>query len=363
MATGEPGHLAGSERLREIIRRPCMSDPTPPFSSPIFFDDARPVRFYTAPRLRPRYWLHGLLLLATFLTTLAVGAKFQYNFLHQVPVLGLEDDSGFPFPLLWILHRPANLLLGLPFSLSLMGILLAHEMGHYVYCRRYHVQATLPFFLPAPTLIGTLGAFIRIKSPIRTRRALFDIGIGGPIAGFVVALPLLVIGLALSQPASGPHSMLDFGFPYIFTLVHQFCGPAMPLERIQLHPVAIAAWFGMFATSLNLLPGGQLDGGHIIASLWPRAHRWISVLTIVTLLALSWFVFIGWLLWAVFLLVALRHPRVPEHPKLNPARLWIALLGMIMLAVTITPRPFADSDQPNDDMSIHDIVRKYLPGG
>lgn len=122
-----------------------MSEPTPPLSSPIYFDDARPIRFYVASRIRPRYWLHALLLLATFFTTLVVGAKFQFNFTHHLPLLGADEDA-FPFPLLWILHRPANLLLGLPFSFSLMGILLAHEMGHYVYCRRYHVQATLPFF-------------------------------------------------------------------------------------------------------------------------------------------------------------------------------------------------------------------------
>lgn len=340
-----------------------MSDPTPPLTSPIYFDDARSIRYYSAPRLRHRYWLHSLLLLATFFTTLVVGAKFQFNFSHHIPVLGLDDDSGFPFPLGWILHHPANLLLGLPFSLSLMGILLAHEMGHYVYCRRYHVQATLPFFLPAPTLIGTLGAFIRIKSPIPTRRALFDIGISGPIAGFIVALPLLFLGLSLSQPISGHHAVLSFGYPYIFTLVQKLCRPAIPLDHIQLHPVAIAAWFGMFATSLNLLPGGQLDGGHIVASIWPRAHRWISLLTIAALFVLAWFTFIGWLLWAVFLLIALRHPRIPEYPPLNAGRLWIGLLAMVMLAVTIIPRPFSDSDQPNESMSIHDMVQKYLPGG
>jgi membrane-associated protease RseP (regulator of RpoE activity) len=339
-----------------------MSEPTPPLSSSTLFDKAVPIRYYSAPRLRPRYWLHGLLLLATFFTTLVVGAKFQFNFAHHLPLLGAEDDA-FPFPLFWVLHRPANLLLGLPFSLSLMGILLAHEMGHYLYCRRYHVAATLPFFLPAPTLIGTLGAFIRIKSPIRTRRALFDIGIGGPIAGFVVAFPLLFLGIALSQP-SGPHEpLLDFGFPYIFALVHRFCGPAVPLSQLQLHPIAIAAWFGMFATSLNLLPGGQLDGGHIVASLWPRAHRWISLLTIAALLALAWYLFIGWLLWAVFMVVAFRHPRVPDFPRLNAGRLWLAVLAMIMLAVTVTPRPFSDSDQPNEGMSMHDIVLKFLPGG
>jgi|ERR1019366_587700 Zn-dependent protease len=333
-----------------------MSNPTPPLSSQSYYEDLRPIRFYMAPRVRPRYWLHGLLLIATFLTTLAVGAKFQYNFLHHLPVLGPNDDSAFPFPLLWILHRPANLLLGLPFALSLMGILLAHEMGHYLYCRKYHVAATLPFFLPAPTLIGTLGAFIRIKSPMRTRRALFDIGIGGPIAGFVIAVPLLFVGLLLSQPAILHTDPLGFGFPLIFHLAHWICGPNVPLDRIQLHPVAIAAWFGMFATSLNLLPGGQLDGGHILASIWPRAHRHISVLTITALLAMSWFLFAGWLLWAIFLTIALRHPWVPDQPRLNPGRLWIAALGVIMLAITIAPRPFSHSSLP-------EVIQQLRHGG
>lgn len=212
-------------------------------------------------------------------------------------------------------------------------------------------------------MIGTLGAFIRIKSPIRTRQALFDIGIGGPIAGFLVALPLLFLGMTLSQPAGAHQPLLDFGFPYVFTLVHHLCGPALPLSHLQLHPIAIAAWFGMFATSLNLLPGGQLDGGHIIASLWPRAHRWISLCTVAALLALAWYLFIGWLLWAVFMIVALRHPRIPEHPRLNAGRLGLAVLAMVLLAVTVTPRPFSDSGQPNDGMSMHDIVLKFMPGG
>lgn len=315
----------------------------------------QPVEVFVYSRPRHRYWLHGLLLLATLFTTLTVGAQFQYNFLHHLPVIG--DD--FPFPLMWVLRHPANLLLGIPFAFSLLGILLAHEMGHYLYCRKYHVDATLPFFLPAPTLIGTLGAFIRIKSPIRTRRALFDIGIGGPIAGFVLAVPLMFLGLMLSR--AGRPQDADFGFPLIFSLAHRICGPRVPLSHIRLHPVAIAAWFGMFATALNLLPGGQLDGGHIIASVWPRAHRWITYCSIAALVALSWYCFVGWLLWAIFLFVARRHPYVPQLPKLNAARVGIALLGMIMLVVTLAPRPFEFQDPSGDGMSVRDIVVRTFP--
>lgn len=326
-----------------------MSDPNTPLptESPEY-DYPVPVYYY--PRVKTRYWLHALLLALTFFTTLTVGAKFQDNFMHHQPLIG----DGFPFPLLWVLHQPSNLLLGLPFALSLMGILLAHEMGHYVYCRRYHVLATLPYFLPAPTLIGTLGAFIRIKSPIRSRKALFDIGIGGPIAGFVVAMPLLFLGLALSRAGSG--EPIDFGFPLVFHLAHIVCGPRVALSQTALHPIAIAAWFGMFATSLNLLPGGQLDGGHILASVWPRTHRWISICTIIALFGLSFFLFLGWLLWAIFLAIAIRHPWVPEYPPLDKPRRWIAFCGLVMLVITIAPRPFAG-------LSIYDFIMYWKHGG
>ena len=138
------------------------------------------------------------------MTTLTVGARLQYNFSQNLPILSESDDALPMFPVTWVIHHPSRLLLGLPFSLALMGILLAHEMGHYLYCRRYGVQATLPFFIPAPTLIGTLGAFIRIRSRIRSRDALFDIGIAGPLAGFVVALPVMFVGLLLSHATPAP---------------------------------------------------------------------------------------------------------------------------------------------------------------
>lgn len=233
-------------------------------------------------RPRQRYWLHILLLFATFFTTLVVGARLEWNFQHSLPPFVLTDSI---FPVVWALQG-RNLLLGIPFSLTLMGILLAHELGHYLYCVKYRVSATLPFFIPCPTLIGTLGAFIRIRSPLRSRSILFDIGIAGPIAGFVVALPVLFLSLGRSQiaPLGVGFEHIALGYPLIFTLVRKlliisgFGGAiaSVPLSRLYLHPVAIAAWVGMFATSLNLLPGGQLDGGHIVFAVSPRAHRTIS---------------------------------------------------------------------------------------
>lgn len=323
-----------------------MSEPNSPeilVPSEIYSPD-RHVIYVERPR--QRYWLHILLLLATFFTTLVVGARLEWNFQHSLPPFLLDDSI---FPVLWAL-KGRNLLLGIPFSLTLMGILLAHELGHYLYCVRYRVSATLPFFIPFPTLIGTLGAFIRIRSPLRSRSILFDIGIAGPIAGFVVALPVLFLSLGHSQiapPAVGfEHIVL--GYPLIFTLMRKLLiisgmGSAIasaPLSHLYLHPVAIAAWVGMFATSLNLLPGGQLDGGHIIFAVSPRAHRTISRLTILALIPLAIFCWTGWIVWAVLLrLSGMRHPAVSEWPGISPGRRWLALLGLLMLVLTFAPAP------------------------
>jgi membrane-associated protease RseP (regulator of RpoE activity) len=301
------------------------------------------------------YWLHALLLLLTCFTTLVVGARMQFNFQHNQSVFSLEDDAAPLFPASWILH-PARLLPGLPFAATLMLILMAHEMGHYLYCKKYGVWATLPFFIPAPTLIGTLGAFIRIRSPIRSRTALFDIGIAGPIAGFVVALGVLFVSLGLSKPipASASPADLEIGFPLIFQLIHRLLASAggnatatLPLNRVLLHPTTIAAWVGMFATSLNLLPGGQLDGGHIIFSIAPQVHKFVSRLTILILLPLAYYLWVGWLVWAVLLqLSSFRHPQVAEWPRVSGVRAWLAVFALAMLILTLTPAPFAHASAP-----------------
>ena len=341
-----------------------MSDPSFPISSTTV-EYYHPAQVLAVPPLaRPRYWLHGLLLFATVLTTLIVGARMQFNFLNGLPAFYAGDDSVSIFPVGWALLHPAHLLLGIPFSLTLMLILMAHEMGHYLYCRRYGVSATLPFFIPFPTLIGTLGAFIRIRSQIRSRSELFDIGIAGPIAGFVVAVVVLASGLGFSKAMSAPGVVLDNSFlpnyPLIFVLVHHLLGIAglghgaagLPLNRVLIHPTVIAAWVGMFATSLNLLPGGQLDGGHIVFSIAPRLHRTVSRLTIVVLLPLAYYCWVGWLVWAVLLrLSGMRHPAVPEYPTITGGRRWLTVGALIMLVLTFTPAPFAQS-------SLLDVIRQ-----
>lgn len=298
------------------------------------------------PRLRPRYWVHILLLLATVFTTLVVGARLEWNFQRGLPPFALEESI---FPVVWAL-RGHHLLLGVPFSLTLMLILLAHEMGHYLYCLKYRVQATLPFFIPFPTLIGTLGAFIRIRSPLRSRAILFDIGIAGPIAGFVVAVPVLIFSLGRSHvaPLGAAPPDIWLGYPLVFYLARKFLvvighGAAIglvPMSQLYLDPMAVAAWVGMFATSLNLLPGGQLDGGHIVFAVSPRAHRKISSATILALIPLALFCWTGWLVWAVLLRVSgMRHPEVAEWPDITPARKWLAGFALVMLVLTFSYAP------------------------
>ena len=338
-----------------------MSEHTPPVTSATL-EDYRPM---PVPEWRPprqRYWLHALLLLATCFSTLVVGARMQHNFALGRPAFLIDGSDSF-FGMPWALRDPARLLLGIPFAGTLMLILLAHEMGHYLYCKRYGVWATLPFFIPAPTLIGTFGAFIRIRSPIRSRTALFDIGIAGPIAGFVVALAVLVVSLGLSKPVltGTPPGTLDLGFPLVFQFLHRFLATLsgahsiarLPLDRTLLHPTAIAAWVGMFATSLNLLPGGQLDGGHIVFSIAPRAHKFVSRMTILILLPMAYYLWMGWFVWAILLwLSSFRHPQVAEWPKVSGGRAWLAIFALLMLALTLTPAPFLHASVP-------DVLREF----
>jgi membrane-associated protease RseP (regulator of RpoE activity) len=318
-----------------------MSDPV--FPASVLEPAPQQHSVYIVHPLRRRYWLHLLLFAATVFTTLIVGARLQYNFYRGLPQFSSQEDM---FPVQWALEQPSRLLLGIPFSAALLAILLAHEMGHFVYAQRNRVYATLPFFLPAPTLIGTLGAFIRIRSPIRSRAALFDIGIAGPIAGFVVAVPVLFLSLLLSRPLSSEpsQSMLTLGYPLVFQLAWSVLHPhaALHLDQLSLSPIAIAAWVGMFATSLNLLPGGQLDGGHIIYAVSPRFHKNISRLTVLALVPMGIFFWTGWLVWAVLLLVTLmRHPPVPAYPPLDSKRKLLALIALLMFALTLIPEPFA----------------------
>jgi membrane-associated protease RseP (regulator of RpoE activity) len=328
--------------------------PLPQYEYQVYDPERREISVVVVHPPKRRYWLHALLFVATIFTTLCVGARLQDNFNHGFAPFSSDADL-WPWP--WIFEDWHRLALGIPFCACLLAILTAHEFGHFVLCVRRKVYATLPFFIPAPTLIGTMGAFIRIRSPIRSRADLFDIGIAGPIAGFVVAVPVLLFALAASKPlAPGPDSAgLPLGLPLIFHLAHWIVAATgsatlshLDFAHMCLHPTAVAAWVGMFATSLNLLPGGQLDGGHIIFALAPRLHRPISTLSVLVLLPMSWFLWAGWLLWAVVIrLTGSSRPLVPLAPSLDKKRIVLAAFALLMLILTLSPAPLpGDSDQP-----------------
>jgi len=281
-------------------------------------------------RARERIWLHWLLFGLTLLTTTVVGAAMQLDFDRNVPFD--LDNSLTIYAELW--RHPGTLFLGLPFSLTLMVILLAHEFGHYLAAMYHRVDASLPYFMPSP-ILGTFGAFIRVRSPIYSKKVLFDIGISGPLAGFVFLLPALSVGLAFSKviPGIGHQSPMHFGVPLLERLLEWVIFPGARAVDIYLHPVARAAWVGMFSTALNLLPIGQLDGGHILYSFFSARHRTISKVLCIALLPLGRF-WLGWLLWGLLLLwLGRRHPVVDDPSPLSAGRVklgWLALVIFIL---------------------------------
>lgn len=299
---------------------------------------------------RKQYLIAFALLFLTFFTTLVVGVRLHFNYEHGLAPFAMTDDSIERFPITWIWQAPQRLLGGLPFALSVMGILLAHELGHYLMCRRYRVDATPPYFIPAPTLIGTMGAFIKIRSAFPSRRSLFDIGIAGPIAGFVLAVPISVVGMLLSYPVEKvPSADIQLGYPLLFRALHGLfmqlhLQPHQSISHLVLHPLAIAGWTGMFATALNLLPGGQLDGGHIVFAWSERAHKYVSWLTILALMPFAYYKWVGWLMWGVVLFVTgRRHPIVYDNDRLDTKRKALVGFAVLMLVLSIVPAPVVNS--------------------
>jgi len=282
----------------------------------------------------------GLFLL-TLLTSLLAGAHFAAAYAHNQAA---SFDAFFQmFPLAY--HHPSLLLSGLPFAVTLLTILLAHELGHYFACRHHHIHSSYPFFIPAPTLIGTFGAFILIRSPIRSSRALFDVGASGPLVGFLFALPPLAYGVLHARviPALGSDGNADliFGVPLVLKLVTAVLQPNAQAADLLLHPVGRAAWVGLFATALNLLPVGQLDGGHIVRSVSPTAHRWVSLLLPLLLIPLGFFVWKGWYFWAAILL-GLRFFRMApiyDPTPLDPDRRFGAVIALIVFLLCFMANP------------------------
>ena len=277
----------------------------------------------------------------TLASTTIVGSRMQANFDRNLPFFDLERDIA-AFALLW--RNPMLLLPGLPFSLTLLTILLAHEFGHYFACVYYRIDASLPYFLPAPTFTGTLGAFIRIRAPIYSKRVLFDVGVAGPLAGFVFLLPALAIGLAFSKiiPGINHQGAFAFGTPALLWLLERAVFPGIPTSDIYLHPVARAAWIGILATALNLLPIGQLDGGHILYSMVGDRHKLMSRVFAALLVPIGIFFWSGWLVWAVLLLLfGMRHPAIYDPSELGPGRKRLAWLSLAIFLVCFTLAPIS----------------------
>lgn len=261
--------------------------------------------------------IHIVLFVATFITTAMAGA-FQ---------VGADPIT-----------NPASIRAGFPFAVTLLSILLIHELGHYALSQVHGVRATLPYFIPAPPIfIGTFGAFIRMKSPPPSRRALFDVGAAGPWAGLILAIPAVLIGLRLSEvrPAGMNDGGLVLGDSLLFSFLTRLAlGVTGDDVTIMLHPIALAGWFGLFVTFLNLLPVGQLDGGHVSYALFGHWHRWISRLFLVVIAVLGFEGWQGWFVWVVLLMfIGLDHP-----PTLDA---WTPLDGRRRLAAWLTIGAFA----------------------
>jgi membrane-associated protease RseP (regulator of RpoE activity) len=293
------------------------------------------------PKFQDRVWLHILLFVLTIATTTLVGASQYASFLTDFL------DRGLPMPVRSLILR------GFWYSGTILAILGCHELGHYFACRYYDVDASLPFFLPAPLpLTGTLGAFIRIREPIPAKRMLFDIGIAGPIAGFVVAVPALFIGLAMSHVVRIPPHFTgaELGEPLLFKLASWLVWGNPPRGySINMHPVAFAAWFGLLATALNLFPIGQLDGGHISYSVLGRKSSNVTLTMIAAAIVLTYYS-ASWLVWTGLMLVMLavfgrHHPPVPdEDVPLDRTRMILALVALGMFVLCFTPAPISSLD-------------------
>ena len=321
--------------------------PGPPFSSPLIElvpspspDGGREIYSQVARRPdRPRYGLALLLFVLTFLCATTLGPVMLYFDGADLPWMS-------PANVVRVWTHPDLLAAGLAFSLSALTILFCHEMGHYVACRIYRIPCTLPYFLPVPINFGTFGAFIRIKAPIYSKRQLFDVGIAGPIAGFVALIPFLLYGVAHSRVIPAPHGPgadLSLGPCLAIDLaIRLFHGPLREGMALDLHPAAMAAWLGLLATSINLLPLGQLDGGHILYAATGRLQRRLA-LPIWLLLAIMGRLWPGWWLWCVIVLViGLFHPPVyDESIPLDRKRRLLAWAALAMLVLSFMPAPIS----------------------
>ncbi len=276
-----------------------------------------------APR-PPRNWINVALFFITLATTTLAGSLQE----------GVNP-----------LQNPDQIYKGIPFSFSLMGILLAHELGHYIISRKHGLHVTLPFFIPAPSFIGTFGAFIKMRSPVRNRKMLLDVGAAGPLVGVAAAIPFLVYGFQHSEVKMVQgQAGVNLGSSLLLWILSRLTiGPLADGYDIIIHPVGFAGWIGLLVTSLNLLPVGQLDGGHVAYALLGRIQDHVSKLVFIALLVLGILGWQGWLFWGVILLImGFRHPPLMEWgDALDPRRKVIGWVTVAVFILTFTPVPFS----------------------
>jgi membrane-associated protease RseP (regulator of RpoE activity) len=311
-----------------------VHEPLPP--API---EGLPVTITSPRKFQDRRWLHVTLLVLTLASTTLLGVDRYLSY--------ASDFGRQPIAISSVL-----ILQGLWYSATVLLILGAHELGHYLACRYYQVDASLPYFIPMPlVLTGTLGAFIRIREPIPTKRMLFDIGIAGPLAGFAIAVPALFVGVALSPVVQVPDNLeLRIGKPLLFQMASWLAWGSLPEGHfLNLHPMAWAAWFGLLATALNLFPIGQLDGGHISYAVLGRRSTMVTLGSICAAIVLTFFS-MSWAMWT-FLLVAMtlalgpRHPRtIDEDIPLDRTRIWLSVLALVVFILCFTPNPIEPTE-------------------
>jgi len=296
--------------------------------------------------LKKTVWINILLFALTIISTILVGISLSINF-EYTDVLAKNPR---PSLTLEMVKNPQIIALGIIYALVLMGILLGHELGHFLTCRYYKINATLPYFIPAPTLIGTLGAFIKIKSPITRKHQLFDIGVAGPLTGFILSMPALIYGLSLSKltPSISPEEGgIAFGESLLLRILGNMIFKNVPPGHdVFLHPVAFAGWVGILVTSFNLFPVGQLDGGHISYALLGLKSRKVANIFLVVFFVMGIFFWVGWLIWALIILfLGLRHPRVPdEATPLSAGRRIIGFVMVLIFILSFIPDPIKGYD-------------------
>lgn len=291
-------------------------------------------------RKQKKTWLNVSLFIITCLSAFVVGLSWSVNYTFSEE-LARDPQSLLPVQ---AFTDPSIISLSLIYVLVLIGILLGHEMGHYLACRYYRVEATLPFFIPAPTLVGTLGAFIKIQSPITRKKQLFDIGVAGPLAGFVLAVPALIYGLSLSKvvPPMPREDTLVFGEPLLLKFIGGILFRDVPPESdLFLHPVGFAGWVGILVTAFNLFPVGQLDGGHVAYALAGQKAKPLARIFLIVFFLMGIFFWVGWIVWAlVILLLGLKHPRVmDEGERLSLFRYGLGFIMIFIFLVSFMPAP------------------------